>query len=147
VSMNADFAATPAMDRESQMAWMQSLRHKTATVELLFHDGDAGHSLTHELAWLSPLRQEGVGARPGYQRPQPTAILHRYPYNRAILHALNELGGLFEYVTAPTGDTVNFTRLGNVDVTFLDYSGKVLGSTVTHEGLVLSPMDGPADES
>lgn len=145
MSMNADFVAIPALDRQSQMAWMQSLRPRTATIELLFHDGDSDHPLTHELAWLSPRRQAGVGPRPGYQRPQPIAILHRYPYHREVLHALDELGGLFEFVTDPTGDTVNFTRLGNVDVTFPDCSGKVLGSTVTHEGLVLSPIDSPAD--
>ena len=141
VSTNAEFLIIPAVDQAGQATWMESLRPRTTTIELLFHDGDTDHPLTHGLAWLSPIRQVGVGARPGYPGPQPNAVLHRYPYDRAILHALNGLGGLFEYVSAPTGDTVNFTRLGNVDVTFLDHSDTVLGSTVTHEGLILSPVE------
>lgn len=120
---------------------MQSLRSKASTIELVFHDGDVDHPLTTQLAWLSPTRQEGVGARPGYPRPQPTAVLHRYPCDRDILRALNEVGGLFDYVSARTGDTVRFTQLGNVDVTFLDHRDTVLGSTVTHEGLILSPVE------
>lgn len=85
----------------------------------------------------------GVGARPGYPRPHPRAVLHRYRYDRAILRALIDLGGLFEYVSDPLGDTVRFTRLGNVDVTFLDQTDAVLGSTVTHEGLILTPVEVP----
>ena len=50
-------------------------------------------------------------------------------------------------MSAPTGDSVNFTRLGNVDVTFLDHSETVLGSTVTHEGLMLSPVEAPDDQN
>lgn len=143
VSTDGELVVLPAVDQAGQAQWMESLRPRTTTVELLFHDGDTDHPLTHELAWLSPLRQVGVGARPGYPRPQPTAVLHRYPYDRAILRALNDLGGLFEYVSAPTGDTVSFTRLGNVDVTFLDHANTVLGSTVTHEGFILSPVEAP----
>lgn len=144
MSTKAEFVVIPALDEAAQAKWMESLRPKTATIELLFHDGDTDHRLTHELEWLSPIRQEGVDARPGYLRPQPTAVLLRYPYDRAIFRALNELGGLFEYVSAATGDSVNFTRLGNVDVTFLDQSDTVLGSTVTHEGLILSPVEASA---
>ncbi|MBB5750333.1 hypothetical protein GGQ69_002672 [Micrococcus sp. TA1] len=124
-------------DGAAQRKWMRSLRSATAYIELVFHDGDNEHPLSRTLAWLDPIRQIGVGARPGYQRPQPSAVLHRYSYDRAILHALEELGGIFEYVSTPTGDRVRFTRLGNVDVTFLDRHGSVLGSTVTHEGLIL----------
>lgn len=49
----------------------------------------------------------------------------------------------FEYVAAPTGDVVKFTRLGNVDATFLDRYDTVIGSTVTHEGLVPKPRCPP----
>lgn len=141
MSANAEFKALSGLDRASQMAWMNSLRPIVTTIELLFHDGDTDHPLVIALASLSPIRQKGVGPRPGYRRPQPNAILHRYPYDRAIVRTINELGGLFEYVAAATGDTVHFTRLGNVDVTFLDRYDEVLGSTVTHEGLILTPVD------
>lgn len=143
MSTSADFLAIPGLDRAAQVAWMQSLRPRATTIELLFHDSDVSHPLTLELAWLVPARQEGVGARPGYPRPHPRAVLHRYRYDRAILRALIDLGGLFEYVSDPLGDTVRFTRLGNVDVTFLDQTDAVLGSTVTHEGLILTPVEVP----
>ena len=58
------------------------------------HGDNPASPLTHELAWLSPIRQVGVGARPGYPRPQPTAVLHRYPYDRGILRALNDLSAV-----------------------------------------------------
>ena len=135
------------LDRAAQHQWMQSLRSQAAHIELLFHDGDADHPMIRTLAWLNPRRQVGVGVRPGYHRPQPSAVLHRYPYDRAILQALEELGGIFDYVSTPNGDVVQFTGLGNVDVTFLDRSGTVLGSTVTHEGLVLLPMGHPRARS
>ncbi|MBM6545686.1 hypothetical protein JNO54_05975 [Janibacter sp. YIM B02568] len=112
MSTDGGFVAIPGMDRAAQVAWMQSLRSKASTIELVFHDGDVDHPLTKQLAWLSPTRQEGVGARPGYPRPQPTAVLHRYPYDRGILRALNEVGGLFDYVSAPTGDTVRLPNWG-----------------------------------
>lgn len=144
MSTNADYEAIPGMDLAGQRAWMQSLRPRTAAVELVFHIDDATHPLTQELAWLAPVHQHGVGTRPGYPRPQPRAVLHRYPYDRAVVRALDGLGGLFEWVSAPRGDTVRLTRLGDVDVTFLDSSDTVLGSTVTHEGLILSPVGPPA---
>jgi hypothetical protein len=121
---------------------MQSLRASTAHIELLFHDGDTDHPLSSTLAWLNPSRRVGVGIRPGYRRPQPSAVLHHYPYDRAIVRALDDLGGIFQYVRDPAGDVVRFTGLGNVDITFVDRSGSILGSTVTHEGLVLMPSDG-----
>jgi hypothetical protein len=139
MSQQAPLEPVAGFDRAAQREWMHSLRSKTAHIELLFHDGDTDHPLARTLAWLDPSRRIGVGARPGYQRPQPSAILHRYSYDRAILQALEDLGGIFEYVSAPTGDLVRFTGLGNVDVTLLDRHGSVLGSTVTHEGLILLP--------
>lgn len=134
-----DFDIFADFDREAQLRWLRMLRPRTANVELVFHDGDADHPLTAALAWLVPHRRVGVGERPGYQRPRPTAVLHRYPYDRAIFLALEDLGALFEYVPGTRGDSVRFTALGNVDVTFLDGAGAIIGSTVTHEGLILCP--------
>ena len=139
MSQQVPLEPVAGFDRAAQREWMRSLRSTTAYIELVFHGGDNEHPLSRTLAWLDPVRQIGVGARPGYQRPQPSAVLHRYFYDRAILQALEDLGGIFEYVSTPTGDLVRFTRLGNVDVTFLDRHGSVLGSTVTHEGLILAP--------
>jgi hypothetical protein len=143
MSQHVAFEPIAGLDRAAQLQWMRSLRSRAAHIELLFHDGDTDHPLPSTLAWLNPSRRVGVGERPGYRRPQPSAVLNRYPYDRTILHALEDLGGLFEYASTPTGDLVRFTRLGNVDVTFLDRRGSVLGSTVTHEGLVLVPMPDP----
>ena len=140
MSQQVDFDVFADFDRDAQQQWIQSLRPLTASIELVFHDGDTDHPLTDALAWLAPLRQVGVGDRPGYPRPQPTAVLHRYPYDRTILQALDGLGGLFEYVPTPSGDRVQFTALGNVDVSFLDHNGTIIGSTVTHEGLILMPQ-------
>jgi hypothetical protein len=139
--MRQDMAFEPiaGLDRAAQLEWIQSLRSRTAHIELLFHDGDADHLLTSTLAWLDSSRCVRVGARPGYGRPQPSAVLHRYPYDRSILQALDDSGGIFEYVSASSGDVVRFTGLGNVDVTFCDRLGSVLGSTVTREGLILMP--------
>jgi len=139
--MRQDMAFEPiaGLNRAAQLEWMQSLRSRTAHIELLFHDGDTHHPLTSTLAWLDPSRRVGVGSRPGYSRPQPSALLHCYPYDRSILQAVDDLGGIFEYVSASSGDVVRFTGLGNVDVTFCDRLGSVLGSTVTHEGLILMP--------
>lgn len=143
MNQRVPFDLIPGLDLAEQVQWKRSLRPRTASIELVFHDGDANHLLATALAWLAPLRHVGVGARPGYQRPQPSAVLHRYRYDRSILQAVADLGGLFEYVSAPTGDSVTFTRVGNVDVTFLDHSDTVIGSTVTHEGLILTPR-GPS---
>jgi hypothetical protein len=139
MSQHVAFEPIAGLDRAAQRQWRQSLRSQAAHIELPFHDGDTGHPLSGPLAWLKPSRPVGVGARPGYSRAQPSAGLHRYPYDRAILQALEDLGGIFEYVSNPTGDLVRFTPLGNVDVTFLDRNGLVIGSTVTHEGFVLLP--------
>ena len=140
MSQHVDFDFFADFDRDAQRQWMQSLRPRTASIELVFHDSDTDHPLTEALAWLAPVRQVGVGERPGYSRPQPAAVLHRYPYDRTILQALDGLGGLFEHVPTPSGDRVQFTALGNVDVSFLDRSGAIIGSTVTHEGLILMPQ-------
>jgi hypothetical protein len=129
-------------DREAQRQWMQSLRPRTASIERVFLDGDTDHPLADALAWLEPIRQVGVGERPGYLRSQPAAVLHRYPYDRTILQALDRLGGLFEHAPTQSGDRVLFTALGDVDVSFLDRNGAIIGSTVTQEGLILIPQGG-----
>jgi hypothetical protein len=103
--MNQDVPLEPiaGLDQAAQRQWMRSLRSRTAHIELLFHDGDSAHPLTGMLAGLNPSRRVGVGVRPGYQRPQPSAVLHRYPNDRAVNRALERLGGIFEYVPDPCG--------------------------------------------
>lgn len=49
MSTKAEFAVIPALDKATQAKWMESLRPRTATIQLLFHDGDTDHPLTHEL--------------------------------------------------------------------------------------------------
>lgn len=107
-----------------------------AVVELVFHDGDAGHPLVEPLQYSTPERSEGVGARPGYARADPRAVLHRYHYDRAIISALAGLGGLFVLHRDPRGDRVDFPDVGNVDLSFYDVAGNLFCYTVTHEGLV-----------
>ena len=134
-----EFESVWGLTRAAQTDWLRQLRSRTTHVELLFHDGDGGHPLTDALAWLNPSRSVDVGLRPGYSRRQDSAVLHRYPYDRAIFKALEDLGGLFLYSSAPAGDHVEFTGLGNIDVTLLDERDEVLVSTVTHEGVILTP--------
>ncbi|MBO1031251.1 hypothetical protein IPV09_07860 [Tessaracoccus sp. SD287] len=127
-----------AIDTETpgqQLALLHSLRLRMAVVEMVFHD-DAGHPLTERLQYLAPDRFEGVSARPGYDRAEPRAVLHRYGYDRAIISALADLGGLFVLHRDPRGDRVDFTDLGNVDLSFYDATGNLFCYTVTHEGLV-----------
>lgn len=129
------------LNTAAQLEWMQSLRARTATIELVFHDGDADSKLAEKLKHLNPTREIGVGKLPGYEKPAPHAVLHRYAYDRGILEAIEELGGLFENTSTKQGDNTEFTQLGNVDVTFRDEHGNVLGATVTHEGLILRPRE------
>lgn len=135
--ISGEFRAIPSLDRVAQRDWMRALRSRIAAIELVFHQGDDDHPLTARLAALGADRQVGVGPRPGYTRPEPAAVLHRYRYDREILTAIDELGGLFEPVTTRFGESARFTALGDVDVVFLDSSGRVIGATVTHEGLIL----------
>lgn len=100
MSQRVQFEAIPGLDRAGQVQWMRSLRPRTASIEFVFPDDDADHPLAQALAWLAPIRRVGVGARPGYQRPQPSAVLHRYRYDRAIL-AVDDLGGIFRVRRGP----------------------------------------------
>lgn len=138
-----EFAVLAGLDPAAQLEWLRALRPRTAHIELLFHDNDVSHPLTPVLAWLGPTRTVGVGARPGYSRPQPSAVLHRYSYDRTIVQEIERLGGFFECIPDPRGDRVRYTGLGNVDVTLRDRHDAVLGSTVTHEGLLLIPAEPP----
>ncbi|USQ79280.1 hypothetical protein NF556_16960 [Ornithinimicrobium faecis] len=121
---------------EEQLALLQELRPRMSRLEFVFHDGDAGHPLVDRLRDLGPERIEGVGPRPGYQRAEPKAVLHRYAYDRSIIAALRDLGGLFTWVLHPYGDSVELTSLDTVDLAIYDARGRLFFYTVTHEGLI-----------
>lgn len=121
---------------EEQLALLQRLRPRMSTLEFVFHDGDAGHPLVEQLSGLATERVQGVGARPGYQRAEPRAVLHRYAYDRSIIAALRDLGGLFSWVSHPRGDRVEPTGLDTVDLAIYDVRGRLFFYTVTHEGLI-----------
>lgn len=123
---------TPA----EQLALLHELRPRMSTLEFVFHNGDAGHPLVERLGGLAPERRLGVGARPGYQRAEPKAVIHRYAYDRSIIAALRDLGGLFSWVIHPRGDSVDWTALGDVDLAAYDSRGRLFLYTVTHEGLI-----------
>lgn len=114
---------------------MQSLRARIAQIELVFNNGDDGHPLITQLAHLESTRTVGVGPGHGYARQRPTAVKRRYAYDRDIVQALDTLGGFFP----DAASTEPWTGLGDVDVVFLDKNGKVLGATVTHEGMIITP--------
>ena len=59
----------------------------------------------------------------GYSRPRPNSSLHRYAYDREIIRAIDELGGLF----AADPALEPFSGLGDVDVVFVDSRGVALG--------------------
>lgn len=133
---DAEFNDVVLHTPEEQLALLQELRPRMSTVEFVFHDGDAGHPLVERLGGLAPERSVGVGARPGYQRSEPRAVLHRYAYDRSIIAALRDLGGLFIWVIHPRGDRVELTGLGTVDLSIYDTRGRLILYTVTHEGLI-----------
>ncbi|MGD7732779.1 hypothetical protein ACQCX5_07430 [Propionibacteriaceae bacterium G57] len=124
---------------EAQLAWLQSLRPRTAHIEFVFNDGDEGHPLLDHLGTDSS-RTVGVGAGNGYARPRPNAVKRRFAYDRAITRAIEDLGGFFP--EDPNPDPLHrWTGLGDVDVIFRDEHDHVLGATVTHEGLIITPSD------
>lgn len=134
--MTPAFREVDAPSPEDQLALLQTLRPRMSSLEFVFHDGDAGHPLAERLSHLHPERSEEVGVRPGYQRAAHGAVLHRYTYDRGIITALGDLGGLFTHVSHPRGDRVEWTRLGDVDLSAYDAAGRLFLYTVTHEGLV-----------
>ena len=115
---------------------MQSLRPRISHIKFVFNNGDDGHALLEHLGHLSSTRTVGVGAGNGYSRPRLTAVKHRFAYDRDILRALERLGGLFP--DAASADS--WTGLGDVDLVFLDARGNVLGATVTHERMIITPQ-------
>lgn len=129
-----DVVAAPSPD--DQLAVLHDLRPRMSVLEFVFHDGDEGHPLAAALRSLGPERTEGVGVRPGYQRAEPRAVLHRYAYDRSIIAALRDLGALFTHVSGPRGDSVEWSALGDVDLVARDKHGRLFLYTVTHEGLV-----------
>ncbi|TFD66959.1 hypothetical protein [Cryobacterium sp. Hb1] len=126
-----------SISRDAQREWMQSLRARIAHIELVFNNGDDGHPLVAQLAHLESTRTVGVKPGNGYARQRLTAVKRRFAYDREIIQALDGLGGFFPDVAS----TEPWTELGDVDVVFLDKHGEVLGATVTHEGMVITPDD------
>lgn len=121
-----------------QSAWMQSMRPQTARIEFVFSNGDKRHPLIELLAHLESVRTIGVG--PGnryYRRARPTVVKRSYAYDRDIIRAIESLGCFFPEAV----NKKQWTELGDVDVIFLDKRGKMLGATVTHEGMIVTPED------
>ncbi|MGJ6980879.1 hypothetical protein ACSDQ9_10190 [Aestuariimicrobium soli] len=125
---------------EQQIAWLQALRPRIGQVEFVFNRADdEGHRLTSRLARLTSTRTVGVTDTFGYGRPRPTAVRLRFGYDREVVRAIEELGGFF--TDESTAD--QWTGLGDVDVVFRDAEGRVLGATIAHERLLLSPDGEP----
>lgn len=126
----------PSLDEQRE--WMQSLRSRTSHIEFVFNSGeDEGHALIEQLSHLSSTRTVGVGPGNGYARSRPTAVKRRFAYDRDILRAVDGLGGIFP----AEASRESWTGLGDVDVVFLDPTGRVLGATVTHEGMLITLPD------
>lgn len=132
-----DIVKGGACSREAQSAWMHSLRPKTAYVEFVFNQGDKKHPLFDLLAHLESTRTVGVKPGNGYGNTRDKAVKHRFAYDRDIIDAINELGAFFPDVKSK----IQWTRLGDVDVVFLDKRGNTLGATVTHERMLVVPSD------
>ncbi len=121
-----------------QSAWMQAMRPATARIEFVFNSGDAQHPLLELLAHLDSVRTVGVAPDNWhYRRGRPTAVKRSYAYDRDIVRAIESLGCFFPEAASKK----HWTELGDVDVMFLDRRGKILGVTVTHEGMLISPAD------
>lgn len=124
------------LSRVEQSAWMHSLRPQTARVEFVFNNGDEGHPLVDQLAHLSSTRTIGVRAGNGYYvLNRPTVVKLSYAYDRDIIRAIDSLGCFWP----DAGSKEQWTELGDVDVVFLDAKGLLLGATVTHERLIITP--------
>jgi hypothetical protein len=118
---------------------MQSLRSKTARIEFVFNDGDEKHPLVELLAEFGSVRTIGVEVGNGYcGKSRPNVVKRSYPYDRDIIRAIESLGGgLFP---GPASNE-RWTELGDVDVIFLDKDGKMLGATVAHGAMIITPAD------
>ncbi|ALO66141.1 hypothetical protein NHF46_17275 [Arthrobacter alpinus] len=130
------------ISRAAQSEWMHSLRPNTAHIEFAFNNGDDGHRLLAALAHLGSIRTVGVEPGNGYYfRPRPTVVKRRFAYDRDIIRAIDFLGCFFP----DSASSEQWTELGDVDVVFLDKWGKMLGATVTHEGMIITPEDEDED--
>lgn len=97
---------------------------------------------TAQLAHLDSSRT--IGAKPGngyYFRSRPTVIKHRFAYNREIIRAIDNLGCFFPEADCPD----QWTGLGDVDVVFLDKKDQMIGATVNHGGMIITPEDEDKD--
>lgn len=114
------------------------MRPKTARIEFVFSSGDKRHPLIEMLAHLESVRTIGVEPGNGYYgRARPSVVKRSYAYDRDIIRAIESLGCFFPEAVSKK----QWTELGDVDVIFLDKHGKLLGATVTHEGMIITPED------
>ena len=136
--------ARPAVPtRDAQRAWLAALRPRTAQLEFVANNESAADPLLARLAHLPSILTVGVGPGNGYSRLRPTAVVHRFAYDREILRALEELGGLF----AEEGSAAPWTELGDVDLVLRDAQGRAIGATVTHERMLIDEDHDPGDEN
>lgn len=129
--------------RDSQRAWLAALRSRIAHIEFVVNDESSADPLLARLAHLPSTRTVGVGPGNGYSRARPASVVHRFAYDREILRALEELGGLF----AEEGSAAPWTQLGDVDVVLRDAANRAIGATVTHERVLLDEGHDPGDET
>lgn len=126
------------ISRAAQSEWMHSLRPNTSHIEFVFNNGDEGHPLFEELAHLRSIRTVGVEPGNGYYfRPRPKVVKRRFDYDRDVIRAIDRLGCFFP----DSVSSEQWPELGDVDVVFLDKLGKMLGATVTQEGMIITPDD------
>ena len=119
-----------------QRAWMQSVRPSTVRSEFVFSGSEEKHPLLDLLAHLDSERTIGAGPGNGYYgRDRPNVVKRSYAYDRDIIRAIESLGGFFP----DPESTSPWTGLGDVDVIFLDRNGKLLGATVAHERMIITP--------
>lgn len=126
------------LSSDAQAAWMHSLRPNTAYIDFVFNNGDRGHPLLEILSHLQSVRT--VGVKPGngyYYRPRPKVVRRRFVYDRDIIRAIETLG----YFWPESDSSQPWTGLGDVDVVFLDKRERLLGATVTHEAMIITPAD------
>lgn len=120
------------MSPARQLEWIDSIRTATATIEFL--TWQSPDELDDNCPWRGmPFEvTHGTGPRPGYLNRQPNVWVYRVPYDRSLIFAMQDAGGLFG--TAQDG---GLDQWNDVDVYFLDARGLVIGAVVSHEGIVL----------
>lgn len=67
----------------------------------------------------------------------PAVVKRSYAYDSDIIRAIEGPGCFFPEAASKK----QWTGLGNVDIIFLDKRVKMLGATVTHEGVIVTPED------